>query len=155
MNAKVSVFFICVEVIIYWLLYNLHDCTFKKRLILFKAFIELQFEYCPLVWMFHGSQINDKIRHLKIKTKKKVVLFPEIRQVKTFLSLTRWHRRTCIRIYIFNFKKQITKQKNNPPQKNKKQKQKQKQKQTNKQKQQQQQKQKKLKKKREYLRKIY
>ena len=28
-NAKISVFVICVEVIIY-LLYNLHDCTFKK-----------------------------------------------------------------------------------------------------------------------------
>ena len=27
---------------------------FKKRRILFKAFIESQFKYCPLVWMFHG-----------------------------------------------------------------------------------------------------
>ena len=25
----------------------------KKRRILFKAFIELQFKYCPFVWMFH------------------------------------------------------------------------------------------------------
>ena len=32
---------------------------FKKRRILFKAFIESQFKYCPLVWMFHGRQIND------------------------------------------------------------------------------------------------
>ena len=30
MNAKISVFVICVEVIIYLLLYNLHDCTFKN-----------------------------------------------------------------------------------------------------------------------------
>ena len=29
MNAKLSVFVIGVEVIIYLLLYNLHDCTFK------------------------------------------------------------------------------------------------------------------------------
>ena len=29
MNAKISVFVICVEAIIYWLLYHLHDCTFK------------------------------------------------------------------------------------------------------------------------------
>ena len=29
MNAKISVFVICVEAIIYLLLYNLHDCTFK------------------------------------------------------------------------------------------------------------------------------
>ena len=30
MNAKISVFVICVEAIIYFLLYNLHDCTFKQ-----------------------------------------------------------------------------------------------------------------------------
>ena len=29
MNAKISVFLICVEAIIYLLLNNLHDCTFK------------------------------------------------------------------------------------------------------------------------------
>ena len=29
MNAKILVFVICVEAIIYLLLYNLHDCTFK------------------------------------------------------------------------------------------------------------------------------
>ena len=37
---------------------------FKKRRILFKAFIELKFKYCPLVSMFHGRQINDKINKL-------------------------------------------------------------------------------------------
>ena len=57
-------------------------------------------------------------------TKKKLVLFPEIGRMKLFLSLTRLHSRMCIRIYIFNFKKQEYKKK-----------------------------QKKLKKKREYLRK--
>ena len=30
MQAKISVFVICVEVIKYLLLNNLHDCTFKK-----------------------------------------------------------------------------------------------------------------------------
>ena len=29
MNAKISVFVICFEAIVYVLLYNLHDCTFK------------------------------------------------------------------------------------------------------------------------------
>ena len=29
MNAKISFFVICVETIMYWLLYNLHDCTFN------------------------------------------------------------------------------------------------------------------------------
>ena len=28
-NVKISNFVICIEVIIYLLLYNLHDCTFK------------------------------------------------------------------------------------------------------------------------------
>ena len=37
---------------------------FKKRRILFKAFIESQFKYCPLAWMFHGRQINEKINKL-------------------------------------------------------------------------------------------
>ena len=29
MNAKFSVFIICAEAIIYFLIYNLHDCAFK------------------------------------------------------------------------------------------------------------------------------
>ena len=33
---------------------------FKKRRILFEAFIESQFNYCLFVWIFHGRQINDK-----------------------------------------------------------------------------------------------
>ena len=31
MNAKISVLVICVETIIYLLLYNLHGCTFNLR----------------------------------------------------------------------------------------------------------------------------
>ena len=37
---------------------------FKRRCILFKVFIESQYKYCPLVWLFHGRQINDKINKL-------------------------------------------------------------------------------------------
>ena len=32
MNAKILVFVICIETIIYLLLYNLHDCTFKEHI---------------------------------------------------------------------------------------------------------------------------
>ena len=32
MNAKISVFFISVQAIIYLLLYNLHDCTFNMNI---------------------------------------------------------------------------------------------------------------------------
>ena len=37
---------------------------FKKRRILFKAFNESQFKYCPFVWVFHGRQIDEKINKL-------------------------------------------------------------------------------------------
>ena len=47
---------------------------------------------------------------LKIKPKK-VFLFLEIGRMKKILSFTRSHSRMCIRIYIFNFKKQINEQK--------------------------------------------
>ena len=33
MNAKISGFLICVEVIIYLLLDNLHDCTFNANMV--------------------------------------------------------------------------------------------------------------------------
>ena len=29
-----------------------------------KSFIESQFGYCPLIWMFHGRGVNNKINHL-------------------------------------------------------------------------------------------
>ena len=43
MNAKISVFVICVEAIIYLLLGNLHDCTFKTALYLINLTL-IQFE---------------------------------------------------------------------------------------------------------------
>ena len=35
----------------------------KKRMIM-KAFIEPQFGYCPLVWMFHSRSLNNKINRI-------------------------------------------------------------------------------------------
>ena len=37
--------------------------THKLRIIM-KAFIESQFQYCPLVWMFHSGTINNRINKL-------------------------------------------------------------------------------------------
>ena len=37
---------------------------FYKRRILLKSFVESQFAYCPLTWMFHGREINNKINRL-------------------------------------------------------------------------------------------
>ena len=38
--------------------------SIKQRRVLMKPFIESQFGYCPLIWMFHGRGVNDKINHL-------------------------------------------------------------------------------------------
>ena len=38
--------------------------TLEKRRELFKAFIESQFNYCPLIWMLHSRTMNNKINRL-------------------------------------------------------------------------------------------
>ena len=35
--------------------------SFNKRSALFKAFVESQFKYCPIIWMFHSRRTNNKI----------------------------------------------------------------------------------------------
>ena len=52
-----------------------------------------------------------------LKPKIKVVLFPEIGQVKDFLSLTRPHSRMRIRIYNFNLKEKKKKKRKQKKQK--------------------------------------
>ena len=39
--------------------------TLTQRRVLMKSFIEAQFVYCPLVWMFHGRALNRTINHLQ------------------------------------------------------------------------------------------
>ena len=38
-----------------------HYMDLNKRGNLMKAFITSQFSYCPLIWMFHGRNLNNKI----------------------------------------------------------------------------------------------
>ena len=38
--------------------------SFKQRRILSKTFIESQFGYCPLIWIFQSRRVNNKINHL-------------------------------------------------------------------------------------------
>ena len=40
----------------------------EKRRTLFKAFVVSQFNYCPLVWMFHTKELNNRINILHEKT---------------------------------------------------------------------------------------
>ena len=41
---------------------------FAKRRLLMKSFIETQFSYCPLIWMFHDRNLNNKINKLHERT---------------------------------------------------------------------------------------
>ena len=36
----------------------------RKRKVLMNAFFDAQFSYCPLIWMLHSRQNNNKIEHL-------------------------------------------------------------------------------------------
>ena len=47
---------LCLEFQITWVL--------KKKRILLKAFVESQFGYCPLTWMFYSRKANSKINHI-------------------------------------------------------------------------------------------
>ena len=38
--------------------------NFIKKRIIMKSFIESQFGYCPLNWMFHSRGLNNKINHI-------------------------------------------------------------------------------------------
>ena len=38
--------------------------SFNKRRTLMKAFIESQFSYCPLIWVFHSRTMNNKINRI-------------------------------------------------------------------------------------------
>ena len=42
----------------------LHYMDLNKRRNLMKAFITSQFSYCPLIWMFHSHNLNNKINRI-------------------------------------------------------------------------------------------
>ena len=50
----------------------------NKLRILLKAFIESQFNYCPLTWMFHSRQLNNKINKLHERTLRLVYKNPNL-----------------------------------------------------------------------------
>ena len=39
--------------------------SFKQKRILMKTFVESQFGYCPIIWMFHSRKVNSEINHLQ------------------------------------------------------------------------------------------
>ena len=38
--------------------------NFQKRRTIFKAFIDSQFNYCPLIWMFHSRRMNNRVNRI-------------------------------------------------------------------------------------------
>ena len=38
--------------------------SFQQKRLLMKSFVEVQFGYCPLVWMFYGRKISRKVNHI-------------------------------------------------------------------------------------------
>ena len=66
MNAKILMFVIFVEAIIYLLLYNLHDCNFKHKILVFFDFLcALLITKHPHKWTITEVRFNKRINHLK------------------------------------------------------------------------------------------
>ena len=63
-----------------------------KLRILMKAFIESQFNYCPLTWMFHSRQLNSKINKLHGRALRIVYTNPNF----TFQQLLDLDKTHCI-----------------------------------------------------------
>ena len=58
-----------------------------------KSFVTSQFEYSPLIWMFHGRRVHDKIhsvheRALKITYQYHVTAFQELLKTTPFQYIT-------------------------------------------------------------------
>ena len=64
----------------------------KQRRNIMKAFVESQFGYCPLIWMFHSRGLNNKInriheRALRITYKDKSSTFQELLEKDNSVSI--------------------------------------------------------------------
>ena len=86
--------------------------SFEKRKILLKAFVESQFGYCPLTWMFHGRRANSKINHiheraLRIVYKNNVLSFEELSELDKSFKI---HHRNIqsLAIELFKIKNNIS-----------------------------------------------
>ena len=38
--------------------------TFDQRRLILNSFITSHFSYCPIVWIFHGRKLNERINHI-------------------------------------------------------------------------------------------
>ena len=78
----------------------------KQRRNIMKAFVESQFGYCPLIWMFHSRGLNNKInriheRALRITYKDKSSTFQELLEKDNSVSI---HHRNVQKLAIEIYK---------------------------------------------------
>ena len=66
--------------------------SLNKRRTLFKAFVESQFKYCPIAWMFHSQRTNNKINRLHERALR--IVYDE--DVSTFDQLLAMDESFCI-----------------------------------------------------------
>ena len=84
----------------------------KKRKLLLKAFVESQFGYCPLAWMFHVTKANSKINHiheraLHILYKNSILSFEELLELDKSFKI---HHRNIqsLAIEVFKIKNNLS-----------------------------------------------
>ena len=80
-----------------------------KRHLIFKAFIISLFNYCPLVWMFHTKQLNNRINSLhenalRVAYQDRNSSFNELLKLDKSVSI---HYRNIMNIYLFYLRKYI------------------------------------------------
>ena len=82
-----------------------------KLRIIMKIFIESQFNYCPLIWMFHSRTLNNKInrlheRALRIVYRNDALTFKELLELDNSVTI---HERNLQRLAteMFKVKKQL------------------------------------------------
>ena len=66
--------------------------SFNKRKALFKAFVECQFKYCPIVSMFHSQRTNGKISRIHERALR--IVYAD--DVSTFDQLLAMDKSFCI-----------------------------------------------------------
>ena len=82
---------------------RISNCMSQDKLrIIMSAFIESQFRYCPLVWMFHSRALNNRINRLHERALRLVYKDPHL----TFEELLRKDNSFCI--YRRNLQKLAT-----------------------------------------------
>ena len=69
-----------------------HYMDFEKRRSLMKAFVISQFNYCPLIWMFHNRALNNRInkiheRKLRLVYQNKNLSFSELLELDSAVTI--------------------------------------------------------------------